>query len=191
LTADGSDAWVPSAAAFVDEMSRAVVTESPPDLPILGGLIAELARVNLRQWDCEDTTRDAQAGDAAVARAKRAIDELNLNRHRLVHEIDVALSARLDQREDATLATESPGMILDRLSVLVIRRARTVAASSRDRAYADRVPVLDAQLASLVTALDAYLEELRSGTRRFLAYDALKLYLRPPDRTREDGNRPG
>jgi Protein of unknown function (DUF4254) len=182
---------LPGGADIVDEVARVIRGEGPSAPPSLGGLVAELARVNVRQWDLEDTTRDSTASDGVVAGAKRAIDRLNLNRHRLVEEIDAAIASQVDPPATATLATESPGMVLDRLAVLVIRRSRTAAASARDLAYAERLPALDAQLAALTTALDAYLEELRGGARRFLPHDALKLYLGPADPTRGDGNRRG
>jgi Protein of unknown function (DUF4254) len=191
LSGGALDELLPGAAALVAEMARALRGEPVCGPPALGGLVAELARVNLRQWDLEDATRDVEASDTAVAGAKRAIDQLNLNRHRLVQEIDGAIAAVLDPPATATLATESPGMVLDRLSVLVIRRSRTAAVSTSDGAYADRVPALDAQLTALVAALDSYLDELRTGARRFLAHDPLKLYLGPGDRTRGDGTRPG
>jgi Protein of unknown function (DUF4254) len=187
----GTELELPGGADLGDEMARAIRDEAPTGRPALGGLVAELARVNASQWDLEDTTRDMSASDSAVAGAKRAIDKLNLNRHRLVQEIDVAIASRLDPPATATLATESPGMVLDRLSVLVIRRSRTAAASAHDDAYAARLPALDAQLAALATAFDGYLQELRDGERRFVAHDPLKLYLGPADRTRGDGSRPG
>jgi Protein of unknown function (DUF4254) len=187
----GTELELPGGADLADEMARAIRGEDPPGRPALGGLVTELARINVRQWDLEDTTRDMSATDGAVAGAKRAIDQLNLDRHRLVQEIDVAIASGLHPPATAVLATESPGMVLDRLSVLVIRRSRTAAASLRDNAYAARLPVLDAQLAALAMAFDGYLQELRDGERRFLAHDPLKLYLGPADRRRADGNRPG
>jgi hypothetical protein len=191
VTTGSVDAVLPDAATLVDEMSRALDGGPPRGLTGLGGLVAELTTINLGQWDLEDSTRDAQASDAAVAGAKRAIDRLNLNRHRLVHEIDVAISGLVDPPATATLATESPGMVLDRLSVLVIRRSRTATAASRELVYADRLPGLDAQLGALVMALDTYLGELRAGARRFFAHDPLKLYLGRVDGTHEGGSRPG
>ena len=71
------------------------------------------------------------------------------------------------------------------------RRTRTAEAAAHDRAYAGRLPALDAQLAALVVALDAYLGELRAGRRTFFAHDPLKLYVAPADLTRGDGNHPG
>jgi hypothetical protein len=185
------DGRLPTAAVVTDEIRRAVGGEPPHGPPALDGLVAELAGVNLRQWDLEDATRDPEASDRVVAGAKRAIDELNLARHGLVRRIDVAVGSRFHPSPTAVLATESPGQVLDRLAVLVIRQARTAQAAALDRAYADRLPSLEAQLAALVLALDGYLEELRAGTRRFFAHDPLKLYGAAADPTRGDGNRPG
>ena len=135
-----------------------------------------LVESNLRQWDLEDATRDPGASDAQVANAKREIDRLNVSRHRLVEQIDAAIDSVLDQSASALPATESPGMVLDRLSVLVIRRARTETASCRDPKLVDRVRALQAQVGALSAALDSYMDELRAGTRRFVRYQSLKLY---------------
>jgi hypothetical protein len=71
-------------------------------------------------------------------------------------------------------------MVLDRLSVLVIRIARTtqIARSDCDKAevYSSRLPNLQRQLVALSTALEALLQDVRAGTRRFLPYEHLKLY---------------
>jgi hypothetical protein len=164
-------------------MEQVVQREQPGAVPALAGRLAEIVLSNLRQWDLEDTTRDPHGSDAVIAAAKRAIDRLNLDRHRLVQEIDADMASSLDQPATARLVTESPGMVLDRLSVLVIRRARTAALSSRDETYAARLPALDAQLTALSAAFDDYLEDLRAGTRRFIVYEHFKLYgaePRPP-----------
>jgi hypothetical protein len=142
----------------------------------LNSAIVDLVESNLRQWDLEDATRDPGASDAQVADAKRKIDRLNVGRHHLVEEIDAAIDSALDQTATGPLATESPGMVLDRLSVLVIRRARTAEASRRHPELADRVRSLDAQVGALSAALDFYMDELRAGTRRFFRYQSLKLY---------------
>ena len=164
-----------TAAEIVAEMERVVLGQQYA-APAWAVLIDDLVASNLRQWDLEDTSRDPSAGDTVIANAKREIDRLNISRHHMVQEIDSAFDASLDQQATAPLATESPGMVLDRLSVLVIRRARTTAASSHDASYGDRVGAVEAQLAALSVAFDAYAAELRAGTRRFLPYEHLKLY---------------
>ena len=167
---------LPPATEIVAQMDRAVVGQGKTEGPTWSNLLLDLVESNLRQWDLENTTRDSVATDAVVASAKRDIDRLNLGRHHLVQEIDAAIDAGLDQRAQAPIATESPGMVLDRLSVLVIRRARTSLASSTHPAYADRLVALDSQLAALSSAFDALMQDLRAGTRRFLPYEHLKLY---------------
>lgn len=174
------DSSLPSAADLVAWMDQAVQGEPAgpvnSDGPPWASLVVALVESNQTQWDLEDITRDPDANDAVVAGAKREIDRLNLGRHQLVQEIDTAIDAGLDQPAVAPIATESPGMVLDRLSVLVIRRARTAAASEQDPACAERLPLLESQLATLTVALDSYLDELGSGKRRFVPYEHLKLY---------------
>jgi hypothetical protein len=151
-----------------------------PSLHGVMGLLLELHGSNVAQWELEDTTRDPSADDSVVAEAKRGIDKLNLGRHQLVQAIDVAIDAALGQSPTATLATESPGMVFDRLSVLVIRMDRTASAvgsgSSDAPAYAARLPILGRQRAALCSALEALLQEVTEGRRRFLLYEPLKLY---------------
>lgn len=174
---------LPPAADIVAEMERAVARGPKSgtlswqtDGPSWANLILALVDSNMRQWDLEDTTRDPGASDAEVANAKREIDRLNGGRHRLVEEIDSAIDSVLSQPDTAPIATESPGMVLDRLSVLVIRRARTAAVSSRAPGVADRALALESQVVALSLALDCYMDELCDGTRRFLRYESFKLY---------------
>ena len=149
-----------SAAEIVAEMER-VVLGGRDAAPAWALLIGDLVGSNLRQWDLEDTSRNPSADDTVIANAKREIDRLNIGRHHMVQEIDAAFDSSLDQQATAPLATESPGMVLDRMSVLVIRRARTTAASSHDASYADRVGAVESQLAALSVAFDAFTAELR------------------------------
>jgi hypothetical protein len=167
---------LPSATVLVAEMERVMGGDGSTAGSCWGAFVGELVRSNLRQWDLEDSTRDPGASDRVVAGAKREIDRLNADRHRLMQQIDAAIDATLEQPTDGPIATEGPGMVLDRLSVLVIRRARTVAASSQEPTYGERVPALDSQLALLSLAFDTYMQELRAGTRRFVPYQHFKLY---------------
>ena len=142
----------------------------------LMGPVLELLASNQDQWELEDVTRDPSASDGQVAEAKRVIDRLNLRRHRLVEDIDAIVEAAMPQSTSAPLVTESPGMALDRLSVLAIRIARTEAVALSDAAYAERLPVLERQLLALSSAIEVLLDDVQSGVRRFLAYEHLKLY---------------
>jgi Protein of unknown function (DUF4254) len=166
----------PNAAELVIEMEKAIRGEACASRITWVKLVADLVGSNLEQWQLEDATRDPSASDEEVAHAKREIDRLNMGRHHLVEQIDASIETQLDQPSDAPLATESPGMVLDRLSVLVIRRVRTGAASETHSDYAGRLPELDARIAALSSAFDSYSDELQAGTRRFLAYEHFKLY---------------
>ena len=166
---------VPDVAQVVARFQRALREgELPAGEGVLHTLL-ELHRNNIDQWRWEDITRDEGASDAVVAAAKRAIDAHNATRHRLVEAIDAALADNLQQDQSATPATESPGMVFDRLSVLTIRLHVTEERADGD-GFSDRLPLLRDQLATLQRALDALFEDLRGGRRCFVAYRSLKVY---------------
>jgi chromosome segregation ATPase len=182
------EAPLPPVAEIVVELERALSGQRRVSPDALVALLLELHDSNLRQWDLEDVTRVSEASDSAIADAKRAIDKLNLTRHHLIEEIDSVVHASLKQSTTAPFATESPGMVFDRLSVLVIRIARTAekARSSREEAerYAGRLASLQRQLAALAAALESLLRDVRAGARRFLPYEHLKLYAAQPGASR-------
>ena len=94
-----------------------------------------------------------------------------------MEQVDARIAAGIEQSADAPLATESPGMVLDRLSVLVIRRVRTEAATASQPDYSERLPELRARIDALTSAFDSYMEELQGGSRQFLPYEHFKLYV--------------
>jgi len=164
----------------VAELRRALQDPEHGSTRPLVGRLVDLLRSNLEQWNLEDEARGREADNAAVAEAKRAIDELNAARHHIVEEIDAAIDRAVTQTASAPLATESPAMAFDRLSVLVIRIHHTERAAGEGASeaglYAARLPVLYRQLADLEQAIDGLIEDVRAGTRRFVPYQSLKMY---------------
>ena len=158
-----------------------------PDVEVAAVMdpILALHRNNTLQWDREDDAREDGAGDAMVAAAKRDIDQLNSTRHGFIEAIDRAIVCTIDPRDGAPLVTESPGMAIDRLSVLVIRLASTEARAASGTAdaslYAERLPRLRRQLSGLEEAIATLFDDLATGARRFLPQESLKLY--GPDRS--------
>ena len=143
-------------------------------------LLVELLLSNLEQWELEDVTRTPGVDDATIAQAKRSIDRLNLERHHLAERIDAAIDAALVQSASATPSTESPAMAFDRLSVLAIRLDRTHRAArmagNGGGDFGWRLRRLSGQLEELAEAIDALLDDVRAGRRRFVPYEHLKLY---------------
>jgi Protein of unknown function (DUF4254) len=167
-----------------------------PDSSGLMQLLVELLLSNLEQWELEDVTRTPAADDAIIAQAKRSIDSLNLERHRLAERVDAAIDAALVQSATATPSTESPAMAFDRLSVLAIRLDRTQRAArmagNGGGDFGRRLLRLSGQLEGLAAAIDALLDDVRAGRRRFVPYEHLKLYA--PETTpprRADGTHRG
>ncbi|HEV3281518.1 MAG TPA: DUF4254 domain-containing protein [Acidimicrobiales bacterium] len=176
-------AGLPTAAAILDALARPRVAAMNDGRvepgPVMDAILA-LHRSNREQWDREDDARRRGAEDAVVAAAKRDIDRMNSARHQLIEAIDGAVLDAISPRPGTPLVTESPGMAIDRLSVLVIRLAATEARARSDADDADRyrrrLPRLRIQVDSLEEAIATLLEDLAGGTRRFVAYESLKLY---------------
>ena len=176
----GPEAGAPWVTEIVAEFRRACSQREREERGPLMERLVELHRTNLAQWALEDTVRGPGATDATVARAKREIDVLNSQRHRLIEDADAAISKVMTLTLSAPPSTETPAMVCDRLSVLVIRVHHTELASHRaapeDTGYLDRLPNLHVQLEVLKEALGVLLEDFREGRRRFVPYRSFKLY---------------
>jgi hypothetical protein len=161
-------------------------TQDPPEDP-LAALITAQHRENFDLWHEEDKARDPQATDADIAQIKRAIDRLNQRRNDLVEKIDQWLLANLPQQNpDAPLNSETPGLIIDRLSILALRiyhirieAHRESASEAHRQRNASRLTLLEEQRNDLAGCLDALLAAIRNGTRRFKLYRQMKMYNDP------------
>ena len=121
---------------------------------------------------------------------KRRIDETNQRRNDLSEQIDRALLEFLADKElpnpSATLNSESPGLMIDRLSILALKIFHTREEMERPGAPAghaernqERLAVLAEQRGDLAQCLDRLWEETLAGTRRFKLYRQLKMYNDP------------
>ena len=89
-------------------------------------LITEQHHTNFELWHEEDKARDPEASDSIIADVKRSIDRLNQKRNDKIEQIDEALLELLNQRkikklEDARLNSETPGSMIDRLSISALK----------------------------------------------------------------------
>lgn len=135
-------------------------------------LAARLQVINAYQWREEDRSRDPAADDAALASIKRLIDASNGRRVRAVEALDAFVVGGLEGAGvlagGAPLHSESPGSIVDRLTVLALKRRH-----ARDR---DRLALLDEQWRDLLGCLDRLGADVVAGRIRVKLYRQVKLY---------------
>jgi Protein of unknown function (DUF4254) len=141
---------------------------------------------NFDLWHEEDKARAPEATDADIAEVKHAIDRLNQKRNDLVEKMDAWLLERLEQNEHAPLHSETPGLMIDRLSILALKIYHTQEEVHRDTASdahhqrnANRLLLLQEQRSDLAGCLDALWDEILQGTRRFKLYRQMKMYNDP------------
>lgn len=152
--------------------------------------VASHHRANFDLWHIEDEARIPGATDAGLADVKRRIDGTNQLRNDLAENLDRALLEWLVPyrlpNPDAALQSESPGLIIDRLSILALKIYHTREEAQRDDAppghaerNRERLAILDEQRTDLAHCLDALWRDTLLGTRRFKLYRQLKMYNDP------------
>jgi hypothetical protein len=153
----------------------------------LMGLAEAQHRANFDLWHEEDKARDPGASDAEIAKVKRAIDGLNQRRNDLTEKIDELLLASAGKQNPAApLNSETPGMMIDRLSILTLKiyhtreeAQRMTATEAHRKKNAARLIVLEEQRSDLAHCLDDLWAEVLAGTRRFKLYRQMKMYNDP------------
>lgn len=147
-------------------------------------------KTNYDLWHYEDRARAPMATDFEMATVKRLIDKVNQRRNDMIEELDRELITYLASkklvRDDAPLNSETPGQIVDRLSILALkmyhmREETTRATASEDqRATAKgRLVVLNTQRSDLARCLTELWHEVVAGRRRFKLYRQMKMYNDP------------
>jgi hypothetical protein len=151
-------------------------------------LANHLANFNI--WHAEDETRLPEASDHRVARAKHIIDRENQRRNDFAELCDTILLDYLGRHSlpnlDAEQHTETPGGIIDRLSILSLRLFHTAEEVYRMDAPAghaernrERHHILIEQCDDLVKGLDRLWQQVLAGERRFRQNRQLKMYNDP------------
>lgn len=153
-------------------------------------LVARQHLANFELWHTEDAARTPGATDADLARVKRRIDETNQRRNDLSEKIDLWLLEMLSPQglphEEAPLHSESPGLMIDRLSILSLKIFHTREEMERPEApeghaerNGERLAILAEQRNDLAACLVRLWEETMAGSRRFKLYRQLKMYNDP------------
>jgi len=152
--------------------------------------VARQHKANFDLWHIEDEARTPSATDATIAGVKRRIDSTNQLRNDLAEQLERILLPWLEARGlpncAAPLNSESPGLIIDRLSILALKIYhtgeevdRTGAPSRHAELNRGRLDILKEQRGDLANCLDALWADVLSGKRRFKHYRQLKMYNDP------------
>ena len=159
-------------------------------------------RANFDLWHIEDQARVPGASADELPEVKRRVDRTNQLRNDRTEELDRMLLARLEARSlpsaEAPLHSESPGLMIDRLSILALKIYHTREEAEREDAPAghamrnrERLAILEEQRADLAACMDTLWSETLAGTRRFKLYRQLKMYNDPSLNPAIYGKSPG
>ena len=165
----------------------------------LTALVEREHHANFALWHEEDKARDPSASDSQIAAVKRAIDTLNQQRNDLVEAVDDWLLQHLPAPAvSAALHSETPGMMLDRLSILALKLFHTREEAERQDASAEhrsknasRLLILEEQRSDLIHALDDLLQDITAGRKSFKLYRQMKMYNDPELNPQVYGKRRG
>ena len=151
--------------------------------------IGENHRNNRLLWEEEDLARRRNVADSEIAGNKRNIDRYNQARNDAIERIDerlLALLSAVQPAPDARLNSETPGSIIDRLSILSLRIRHMGMQAERkdvDRAHVERclekLARLNEQRTDLAACLDRLLADCVRGSSRFKVYRQFKMYNDP------------
>ena len=146
---------------------------------------------NFRLWHTEDTARRPDAPDSLMAQCKRAIDADNQQRHNHIERLDGLLFTYLYETHEkrapgAALHSETPGSLVDRLSILALKMYHMAAAAERHDATAQhqhqcrqRLVMLAEQRDDLWMCLCRLCVDLWQGRATFKIYRQFKMYNDP------------
>jgi Protein of unknown function (DUF4254) len=164
--------------------------EVPSSLAGFERAVAEQHLANFELWHAEDAARSPGATDQDIARVKRLIDSVNQRRNDLTERCDRLLLDFLNRRnlpaDGAELHSETPGMMLDRLSILSLKVFHTreeidrpEAPSGHSRRNRERLCILTEQRDDLASSLDRLWQQVLNRQRGFKLYRQLKMYNDP------------
>ena len=161
--------------------------------PIEGSEIEQLLYqkcwIDSVQWHYEDLIRDPEIDPTEGMALKRLIDASNQRRTDMVEQIDdwfLAQFGAANADENATVNTESPAWVVDRLSILALKIYHMREQVERDNVNVVHVEqakvklvVLNEQQVDLSTSFNELLADISDGKRVMKVYRQMKLYNDP------------
>ena len=167
--------------------------QSDVDNPYEGllGVICKQCSFNFLLWHEEDIARSREVTDQRIAEVKRAIDGYNQQRNDWIEKIDDCLTAILSEcgvqaDAGARLNTETPGSVIDRLSILALRIYHLREQTERQDIAPDLLESVQKKLAiahvqheDLSHSLQQLFDDIFAGRRRHKTYRQMKMYNDP------------
>lgn len=151
--------------------------------------IQENMQWNFLLWHEEDIARIKDIDPLRIVTAKRNIDQYNQARNNAMEKIDEWILQYLYAAQitpGSRLHSETPGMMIDRLSIMALKRyhmeeetLRTDASDEHKEKCGQKVQILDEQIADLSGCLAFIFSQLEKGELQFKVYRQLKMYNDP------------
>lgn len=162
-------------------------TEPNPAGEALLRLVADNHFHNFSLWHEEDIARRDDIPAERVKQAKRAIDRHNQLRNNFIEAMDKVIIPSLPEASaSAPQHSETPGMIIDRLSILALKEYHMREETERGDASEEhrqkcgaKLAVISVQRQDLAQCLETLLDEVRTGRRRIKVYYQFKMYNDP------------
>ena len=154
-------------------------------------IIGKQHSFNFLLWHEEDIARSQDVTDTRIAEVKRAIDGYNQQRNDWIERIDDWLTDALESQQvepaaDAPLNTETPGSVIDRLSILSLRLYHLQEQLDRSdvdqehlRSVEQKIAICRIQQDDLSTSLSELLSDISAGKKRHRTYRQFKMYNDP------------
>ncbi len=143
---------------------------------------------NYQLWHAEDRARREDQGYEFVYNAKREIDHCNQQRNNRMEAMDQTLFKKLNPPAPTSCSvhSETPGMMIDRLSILALKYyhmglqvVREDATPEHQQMCNNKLQVIEQQKTQLEICLDELLREILNKTRTFRVYHQFKMYNDP------------
>lgn len=151
-------------------------------------LVEENHAFNYQLWHAEDIARRDDLGYEFVYHAKRAIDGFNQQRNNRMELIDAFLSEALSpsSASDCLIHSETPGMMIDRLSIMALKIYHMTLQTQRDdvenkhrETCINKCETLLIQQKQLALCLEQFFLDIKDKKKTFKIYYQLKMYNDP------------
>lgn len=143
---------------------------------------------NYQLWLAEDKARRDDMGHEFVYQAKRQIDNFNQQRNNRMEAMDEWFFHHLapEIAHECPVHSETPGMIIDRLSILSLKSYHMNLQTLRKNVPLEhrelcqkKLEVITQQLAQLTSCLELLLKEIKAKKKTFRVYHQFKMYNDP------------